>query len=54
MNRIPEILLLVVLIFYGNVSWASDGFGDIHCDADIPKALIGKHMSDEPVINIFP
>jgi len=40
--------LFVLLILCGN-SWAADQFAGIKCGADIPKSLIGKRDSSEPV-----
>ena len=43
-----RLTLLVVLVICGN-AWALDQFAGLKCGVDIPKALIGKHDSNEPV-----
>jgi len=42
-------LILVVLIFVCGQAWAADEFEGIKCGDDIPKALIGKRDSNDPV-----
>jgi hypothetical protein len=51
-NKTFGILSVIVLLFCGNVSRASDGFGAVRCGSDIAKALIGRTMSNEPVVAI--
>ncbi|HYX70706.1 MAG TPA: hypothetical protein VE825_16345 [Terriglobales bacterium] len=41
--------LLILLIIISGKAWARDPFEGIRCGADIPKSLIGKHDSNEPV-----
>jgi hypothetical protein len=45
-------LALILAISYGNDAYAGDGFEAVHCGGDIPKALIGRKGSDEPVVKI--
>lgn len=50
MSNIILTLLSVLIIFFGsNAFCSSDGFGKIHCESDIPKALIGQFMPNEKV-----
>jgi hypothetical protein len=49
-NKIFSILSITVLLFYGNASRASDGFSAVRCGSDIPKALVGRTMSNERVV----
>jgi hypothetical protein len=46
------ILLLVTGLFAINALAGSDGFNGIQCGSDIPKALIGKRMSNERVVEL--
>jgi hypothetical protein len=46
------VCLLALLLFFSNKACASDGFEKVQCGADIPKALIGQHMSNERVVVI--
>jgi hypothetical protein len=39
-------LLTIVFLLTCAHAWAADEFADVKCGADIPKALIGKHVSD--------
>ena len=39
----------VAFLFCGSAAFAADGFGSVRCGSDIPKALIGRTMSNEPV-----
>lgn len=41
---------LVTSSLVTNAFGGSDGFGGIKCGSDIPKALIGKHMSNETIV----
>jgi len=50
MKRIAS--LLVALLVVCPAAYASDGFEKVRCGADIPKALIGQHLSNEPVAAI--
>jgi len=43
-----RLVLLVLIAVCGN-GWALDEFAGIKCGADIPKSLIGKRDSNEPV-----
>src|SRR6266852_5440292 len=45
-------ILATASFFCGNASLASDGFGSVRCGSDVPKALIGRSMSDERVAAI--
>lgn len=42
-------VMLFVLIIVCGKAWARDQFEGIKCKTDIPKSLIGKHDSNEPV-----
>jgi hypothetical protein len=43
-------VMLFVLIIVCGKAWALDQFAGIKCGADIPKSLLGKHDSNEPVV----
>src|SRR5262245_39006923 len=43
-----RLILLLLIIACGKV-WALDAFEGIKCGTDIPKSLIGKRDSNEPV-----
>lgn len=45
--KMAAVLLLLVLAC--GTAWALDPFAGIKCGSDIPKALAGKRVSDEPV-----
>ncbi len=45
--KIPAILFLLILVC--GTAWARDQFEGIKCGSDIPKALAGKHASNEAV-----
>jgi hypothetical protein len=45
-------ILSAALLFCANASHASDGFSSVRCGADVPKALIGRTMSNERVVVI--
>ena len=45
-------LILPLLLLALGTSWAADEFSGLKCGADIPKALIGKHDSNDPVAAI--
>ncbi len=47
-RRNRRVMLFILLIACGNL-WAADEFQGIKCGANIPKALIGKHASNEAV-----
>lgn len=42
-------ILSAAFLFSGNASCASDGFESVRCGSDVPKALIGRTMSNERV-----
>jgi hypothetical protein len=46
------ILLLVTGLLVTSAFGESDGFSGIQCGSDIPKALIGKRMSNERVVDL--
>jgi hypothetical protein len=50
MRNIIVFLIFGLTFISQNVYSASDEFNDVTCGADIPKALIGKHSSDERVV----
>lgn len=41
--------LSVAFLFCGHASYAADGFSAVRCGSDVPKALIGRTMSNERV-----
>ena len=41
--------MLLVFTFLCAKAWAVDAFAGIKCGADIPRALIGKKLSNDPV-----
>jgi hypothetical protein len=43
-------LILFLLLIASGKTWALDEFEGIICGADIPKALIGKHNTNERVV----
>src|SRR5689334_3655215 len=43
-----RVILFLSIIICGK-AWALDEFQGIKCGADIPKSLVGKHDSNEPV-----
>src|ERR1035437_8347205 len=45
-------ILSAAFLFYDSASYASDGFGSVRCGSDVPKALIGRTMSNERVVAI--
>jgi hypothetical protein len=45
-------LALITLLFLGNGLYAADGFGAVRCGSDIPKALVGRIMSNERTVVI--
>jgi hypothetical protein len=47
MNKSLSILSVAVLLFCANAARAADGFSAVRCGSDIPKALLGKTMSNE-------
>ena len=51
-NMKPGILLLVTGWLVTNAFAGSDGFTGIQCGSDIPKALIGKRMSNERIVDL--
>lgn len=52
MKAILGALFITLLFFGGIASGASDGFGAVHCGSDIPRALIGRTLSNERVVAI--
>jgi hypothetical protein len=48
--KIGIAILLVLLLCYSQLSFASDVFDNVKCGADIPSALIGKRERNEPVV----
>ena len=50
--RIFFSIFAVAFFFYGNASYAADGFGRIRCGSDIPKAVIGQTMPNDRVVAI--
>lgn len=46
-----RVVLFLLIIACGKL-WALDEFTAIKCGADIPKSLVGKHDSNEPVATI--
>ena len=42
--------LSAALLFCGNAAHAADGFATVRCGSDVPKALIGRTMSNERVV----
>jgi hypothetical protein len=51
MRRIDLVIVVIVLCCADSMS-AGDGFEAVRCESDIPKALIGRTGSDEPVVKI--
>jgi hypothetical protein len=47
MRAIPVVLFLLIIVC--GKAWALDEFAGIQCGTDIPKSLIGKRDSNEPV-----
>jgi hypothetical protein len=45
-------ILAAAFLFCSSAAGASDGFGNVRCGADVPKALVGQTMSDERVVAI--
>src|SRR5437868_4594605 len=50
--RAFKIGMIVLLLMVCGNAWAMDEFAGVKCGADIPKSLIGKHDSSEPVAAI--
>lgn len=48
MKAIQSMFLLLLLPAFASRCRADDGFGSIACGDDIPKALVGKKLSNEP------
>jgi len=46
-NRILSASIFILVFVWGSSAFASDGFNGIRCGTDIPKALIGKAMTNE-------
>jgi hypothetical protein len=46
------LVIVAALIGLSGSCQAKDAFDSLHCGSDIPKALIGKVLGNEPVINI--
>jgi hypothetical protein len=43
---------LALFLLLSGAAQAQDGFESVRCGSDIPRALAGKRMSDEPVVKI--
>jgi hypothetical protein len=48
MKAIQCLSLLLLLLALAPACRADDGFGSVTCGGDIPKALVGKKLSNEP------
>lgn len=48
MKAIQRMFMPLVLLAFAPACWAEDGFGSVTCGGDIPKALVGKKLSNEP------
>src|SRR5438105_8312391 len=44
--------MLILPLFYISSVYGADGFESVRCGGDIPKALIGRKGSEEPVVKI--
>jgi len=44
--------IVILLLLFCSAAHALDGFEAVQCGSDIPKALLGKRSSDEPVAAI--
>ena len=44
--------VIALLLFLGGSAYAKDGFESVRCGSDIPNALLGKRMNNEPVAKI--
>ena len=49
-NHLFKLLALFLLLC--GAAQARDGFESVRCGADVPRALVGNRMSDEPVVKI--
>ena len=47
MKAIQRMFLLLFLLAFAPACWAEDGFGSVTCGGDIPKAMVGKKLSNE-------
>lgn len=45
-------IVSAALLLCGNPCHAADGFSSVRCGSDVPKSLIGRTMSNEPVAAI--
>lgn len=45
-----KLLILLILVLSCREASALDGFEAVRCDSDVPKALIGKRMSNERIV----
>jgi hypothetical protein len=45
-------IFLLLLLAFAPACWAGDGFEGVTCKSDIPKALVGKKLSNEPDMKI--
>jgi hypothetical protein len=52
MRYLASILLPCLLLVGGEAFGAQDGFSGVRCGDDIPNALRGRFMPDEPVVTI--
>ena len=44
--------VLVLPLICISIVYAEDGFESVHCGSDASKALVGRKMSDEPVVDL--
>ena len=44
--------VIALLLLLGGSAYAKDGFESVRCGSDIPNALLGKRMDNEPVAKI--
>src|SRR5215470_3025599 len=49
---ILAIFMLVLSLFCSSSICAADGFDSVRCGSDVPKALLGRTMSNEKVVAI--
>jgi hypothetical protein len=52
MKKIKFLLIITLAVLSQAAYSASDEFKDVTCEADIPKAVIGKHSANERVVVI--
>jgi len=51
-KRFLATFILILPLFSLSKIYGADGFESVRCGGDIPKALIGRKGSDEPVVKI--